>query len=170
MQQTESVLCLKVPIIPEVTLVMFYCLSLLLMSALYSRPRHTVHPGVQRFIIDRKALSHYCTLCAQIDWPPALSIHWPVQLLYFYLWGHSGPAPVIIHAAHISGKLRGNDCLRSQEAVSLSVPEVQTELGRGAFMYSVTSARKARAKWIWNERAGLSWRVKTIWRGLEAAE
>ncbi len=42
----------------------------------------------------------------------------------------------------ISGKLRGNDCLRSQEAVSLSVPEVQTELGSGAFMYSVTSARK----------------------------
>lgn len=32
---------------------------------------------------------------------------------------------------------------RSQEAVSLSVPEVQTELDRGALMFSVTSARKA---------------------------
>ena len=42
----------------------------------------------------------------------------------------------------ISGKLCGNDCLRSQEAVSLSVPEVQTELGRRAFMYSVTSAAR----------------------------
>lgn len=42
----------------------------------------------------------------------------------------------------ISEKLCGNDCLWSQEAVLLSVPEVQTELGRRAFMYSVTSDRK----------------------------
>lgn len=43
----------------------------------------------------------------------------------------------------ISGKLCGNDCPQSQEAVSLSVPEVQTELSREASRFSVTSAQKS---------------------------
>lgn len=50
--------------------------------------------------------------------------------------------PRYYSCCRISGKRGGNECAQSQEVVSLSVPEVQTELGRRAFMYSATSARK----------------------------
>lgn len=107
----------------------------------------TVHPGARRFIIDRKVLFHYCSSCAQIDWQPALFIHGPhsIGLLLSVrpFCPPDPPPPVNIHAAVSLGKLGGNDCLRSQEVVLLSVPEVQTELDGRAFKHSVTSARKS---------------------------
>lgn len=123
------------------------------------KARDTVHPGAPRFITDSKALSHYCTPCAQIDWLPALSIHRSHSLRS--LWSCS----VIIHAAISLGNfVEMTDC-DHRKWFRYLVPEVQTELGRRAFMYLCSEAR---AKWIWNERAALSWQVEKILKGLEA--
>lgn len=58
----------------------------------------------------------------------------------------------------------GNDLLQSQEAVLLSVPQVQTELGRRAFIHSVTSARKQELNESQTKQAGLARQVKTIYK------
>lgn len=101
-----------------------------------------MHPGAQRFIIDRKALSLLYLVCS--NWLAACPVHSLTPASVVSLICEAIPELRCYYSCcRISGKLCGNDCPQSQEAVSLSVPEVQTELSREAFMFSVTSAQKS---------------------------
>lgn len=147
---------------------MLYCLSLLLMSALCSRPRTLCIPESRGLLLTVK-LSLIIVPCVRklIGCLPCPFID-PFSCFTFYLWGHSGPAPLLFMPPYLwetSWKW-----LAAITGSSLAIcPRGPNRIRLSSFHVLRYLCSEARAKWIWNERAGLSWQVKKIWKSLEAA-
>ncbi len=148
---------------------MFYCLSLLLVSALCLRPRLLSILECRGLLLTVK-LSLIIVPCV-LKLIGCLLRPFIDSFSCFTFICEAILVPRRYYpCCRISGKLCGNDCLRSQEAVSLSVPEAQTELSRRAFMYSVTSARKPELNESEMRELVSLGKLKKILGGLEAAQ
>lgn len=94
----------------------------------------TVYHGALRFITNFRALTHHCSLYDRVGWS-ALSTrrlnHWYIFIYKAIL----GLLPPYLQS-YIEKKSTGRYCLRSEDLLLLSVPQVRTELGKGAFKYA----------------------------------
>lgn len=106
-------------------------------SAQCLRSIDTLYHGTLRFILNCKTLTHHCTLYTRVGWPSLVTrrlSHWYtfiykaiLGLLPFYL------------CIFIVQKCGGYS-LRSLDFILLTVPNVRTEFGKRAFMYSAPSS------------------------------
>lgn len=146
-----------------VTLEMFYGMSLLLISAQCSRAQTQCIPNQGGLLLTVKhsliIVPCVLKLIGRLPSPFSDPFNWFTFICKAIL------VPLCCYSCScISVKLCGNDLLQSQEAVLLSVPQVQTELGRRAFIHSVTSARKQELNESQTKQAGLARQVKTIYK------
>ena len=100
----------------------------------------TLYHGTLRFILNCQTLTHHCTLYTRVGWPSLVTrrlIHWYTFIYIAIL----GLLPFYL-GIFIAQKCGGNS-LRLLDFILLTVPNVRTEFGKRAFMYSAPSAWKA---------------------------
>ena len=104
-------------------------------SARCLRSIDTLYHGTLRFILNYKTLTHHCTLYTMVGWPSLITrrlSHWYTFICKAIL----GLLP--FYCSEMWWVLSS-----SQDFILLTVPNVQTEFGKRAFMYSAPSAWNA---------------------------
>ena len=98
----------------------------------------TVYHGALRFITNLKALTHHCTLYAQVGWSALTTRrlnHWHILIYKAIL----GLLPTYLQAYTVL-KSSGNYELRSKDLVLLEVPRARIGLGERAFRHAAPTA------------------------------
>ena len=100
----------------------------------------TLYHGTLRFILNCTTLTHHCTLYTRVGCPSLVTR----RLSHWYTFIYKAILGLLpFYFGHFLVQKCGGYSLRSLDFILLTVPNVRTEFGKRAFMYSAPSSWNA---------------------------